>query len=893
MPDGLTARLRHLLPEAARRDLFDPAAADLMYERAQRTRTVGPIGRAGLRLWYSVRVVLLTVDCARLTAADRVAAALARRPAPATPPRKEWHLMFLRDLRHAARVFVREPAFAVAVVLTLGLGIGANTALFAVVESVLLRPLPYPDADRIVRVKHRDVRTGFAKSDVAIGDFIELAARQQSFEAFGGYYGFQTALIGDGEPRRLEGLSVTPEIFGVLGLQPALGRAFTADDSQQGAPPVAIVSYEVWRTVLGSDPAILSRSLLLGTTRRLVVGVAQPGFHFPPESPTDILVPHAVPAAPPSNRRDGWIYGIGRLRPGTSLARADEDLAGLSAAFEHDHPQQNLGSRYFAETLRDELVGDTRRALIVLLAAVGFVLLIACANVGNLLLSRSLARQTEMAMRLALGAGRWRLITQTMTEGLVLACAGGVVGVVVAWRGAPALAAMVPEAVGVPGLDAVGLNPFVLAFAVGASLLSAALSSGLACVGLVRATDRTALAGQRRSTMSRGARWAASGLIVTEMAVAVVLLIGAGLTLRSFAKLIGVDPGFSTDGVVTLQMALPPGRYATAAARGAAYDRLFTAIEAAPAVEAAGVAQVTPLTGNNWTAPLVRPEHPLPAGQRPPEVGWQSASGSYFRAMRIPLRAGRLFDARDTPGSPPVAIVSDAIADQHFPGEDPVGKRLRIGSVTAEIVGRVGNIRRAGLRDAPRADLYFPFEQEFPGGTTLFVRATGDPLAALPAIRTAIRQAEPDALVFQVRTMAEIAAASAATTRLAMRLLGGFAAIALALAAIGIYGVMSYAVRRRTREFGTRLALGATRADIVRLVLRQAATTAALGLVCGIAVGLIATRALASMLFDTPPWDLLSLSVAALVLALAAGLASYLPARRAAHVDPTETLASE
>ena len=333
--------------------------------------------------------------------------------------------------------------------------------------------------------------------------------------------------------------------------------------------------------------------------------------------------------------------------------------------------------------------------------------------------------------------------------------------------------------------------------------------------------------------------------MAAEIALAVVLLIGAGLTLRSFAKLIAVDPGFTADGVITVQLGLPAGRYREQPARSAAYQRIFAALDALPQVDTVGAAAVTPLTGNNWTAPLVRPEHPLAAGERPPEVGWQSASAGYFRALRIPLRAGRLFEARDTEDAPPVVIVSDALAERYFPGEDPVGKRIRLGDGTAEIVGRVGDIRRASLSDAPRADLYFPFERQNDNGVTLFLRTIGDPLAAFPAIRAAVRQVEPDTLLFQVRTLSEIAAASAAVSRLAMRLLGGFAAIALALAAVGIYGVMSYSVRRRTRELGTRLALGASRRDIVRLVMGQAARIAALGLLAGLGTGLVAARALA------------------------------------------------
>ncbi len=585
--------------------------------------------------------------------------------------------------------------------------------------------------------------------------------------------------------------------------------------------------------------------------------------------------------------------GLAGSRTVRRSPRRKPSLRHCRSSSRREFPQQNQGSLYFTETLRDGLVGETKRPLLMLLAAVGFVLLIACANVGNLLLARSLSRQQELAMRLALGAGRGRVVAQLLTEAMVLSLAGGIAGVLVAWRAAPALASLIPQATPIPGLDRVGLNLWVLLFSLGASIGSALIFSAVACIGLTREGAGGALAGQRRVTMSAGARRAASSLVAAEIALAVVLLVGAGLTLRSFAALIAVDPGFSPDRVLTVQIGLPAGRYAEQPARSAAYQRIFASLDALPGVETVGAAAVTPLTGNNWTAPLVRPEHPLAPGQRPPEVGWQSASGGYFRALKIPLRDGRLFEPTDTMASPPVVIVSDSIAERYFPGENPIGKRLSLGDGTAEIVGRVGDIRRASLSDAPRADLYFPFERQNGNGVTLFIRTEGDPLLALPAVRSAVRQIEPNAVLFETRTLSDIAAASAAVSRLAMRLLAGFAIIALVLAAVGIYGVMSYSVRRRTRELGTRLALGASRADILKLVMRQAAVISAVGLFIGVATGLAAARALSSLLYGVPPWDPLALAGAGLVLTITALGASYLPARRAALVDPACTLTTE
>jgi predicted permease len=888
-------RLGRWLPADARRDLFAPSVADLDYERACRRRRARSVPtRALLSVWFAWSLAALFAHCWRLHLLDRVRALAAPAPRNApSVPRKDLTAMTLQQVRHALRMFRREPAFAAAAVFTLTLGIGANTALFAVVEAVLLRPLPFADEDRLVFVRHRDVRTGLSKHDIAIGDFVDLVARQQSFASFGGFGRLATTMTGTGDPVRVEGASLTPGLFHVLGVRPVLGRLFTADDVREGAAPVVVISTELWRTELGSDPQILSRSIQIGTTRRLVVGVAPPGLQFPPPFRTDIIVPRAVPSAAPAARKSDWIYGVARLKPGVTIAQAEAELAALSEQFEREFPQQNQGSLYFAESLRDGLVGDTKRPLLMLQVAVGFVLLIACVNVGNLLLARSLARQHELAMRLALGAGRSRLVGQILTEGLVLAIAGGLAGVLVAWQTAPALAATIPQTRPIPGLESVALNGWVLAFSFGASLAAALVFGAVACLALTRGNASGALVGERRGTMTPGARRTAASLVAAEFAIALVLLMGAGLSLRSFANLMAVDPGFTADRVMTVQIVLPVGRYTEQPPRTAAYQRLIDAIDALPDVETTGAAAVTPLTGNNWTAPLARPEHPLPAGQRPPEVGWQSASGGYFRALGIPLREGRLFDARDTLDAPPVVIVSDSIAERYFPGENPLGKRILLGDGTAEIVGRVGDIRRASLTDDPRADLYFPFERQNGNATTLFVRTTGDPMAALPSIRTTVRQVEPGAVIFETRALSDIAAASAAMSRLAMRLLSGFAVIAIALAAVGIYGVMSYSVRRRTRELGTRLALGASRADIVRLVMRQAAWIAGVGLVVGAVAGLAAARAAASLLYGVPPWDPLSLGAAGLVLALTAFGASYLPARRAGRLDPARTLAAE
>ena len=536
------------------------------------------------------------------------------------------------------------------------------------------------------------------------------------------------------------------------------------------------------------------------------------------------------------------------------------------------------------------LVGDTRKPLLLLLGAVGFVLLMACANVGNLMLARALGRRRELAVRLALGASPRRLAAQVLLEALCLAAAGGALALVIAWNAAPVLAALVPNASAVPGLETAGVNGSVLLFALGSSVVATLIFGGVACLGVMR-RDSGALR-ERQGTLTPRATFAASGLVATQVALAVILLAGAGLTLRSFSNLLAVNPGFTPAGVLTLQLSLPQGRYDADDARRAFYGRAFEALEALPNIDTVGAAMVTPLTGNNWSAPLQRVDRPLPAGQRPPEVGWQMASRGYFTALQIPLRAGRLFEASDATG-PAVVIISEAAATRHFPGEQPLGHRISLGDMEAEIVGVVGNIRRASLTDDPRADLYFPFERVMPPTTTLFLRASGDPTASLPSVRAAIRALEPQAVLDQTQTLAAIAEDSAAVTRLATRLLGGFAILALLLAAVGVYGVMAYRVRRRTRELGTRLALGATPGGIVWMVLRQSGRVVAVGLMVGAVAAVAFGRTLSSVLFNVAPWDPGVLASTAAVLAAVSLLASYLPARRAGRVNPATVLTAE
>jgi putative ABC transport system permease protein len=863
------------------RDIFEPARADLRIAHLERLNLSRSIGARLLEhVRYRLALALLLLDCLRLSPLDPVE----------RPPKERW-TMFAYHLRHAIRLLMRDRGFTAAAVLTLALGVGANAAVFAVVEAVLLRPLPYTDADTLVILNHRDARTGVTKEFIAIGDYVDLASQQSAFAAVGAYGGRQVTVFNLGEPFRVAALQASAGALEALGVRPILGRGLRPEDSRPGAPRVALLGHALWVRQFGSDPGVIGRGIRLGGDDVQIVGVAPEGFHFPPHAPTELILPQTLPLQAPAARKSGWTFAIARLKPGVTIDAAGADLAALSRRFEDRFPRDNQGSEYFAVPLRDALIGSSKRPLVLLLAAVGVVLLIACANVANLLLARSLARQREMAVRLALGADRGQLAMQLVAESLALAVAAGMAGVVIAHWAAQGLVAMIPQSVTVPGLADVRVNGAVLAFTLGISLATALVFGLIAALTVGAESGSSALVGATRVTIGRSARRAASALVLAEVSLAIVLLVVAGLVLRSFARLASVDPGFDVNHVMTVTVVVPQDRYRDVTARAGFYDRATAAIRSIPGLEAVGRAQVTPLTGNNWTAPFERADRPVGGGQRPPEVGWQAATGGYFSALRIPLRAGRLFGDRDGPDTPRVVIVSEAIVQRFFPGESAVGRTIRIDGATAEIVGVVGNIRRAALSDEPRADLYFSSEQVPDVAATWFVRTGSDPARLLPQLQAAIRSVESNAVFIQPRTLAEIAGESMQVVHLALWLFAIFAAIALALAAIGIYGVMSYVIRQRTREIGTRVALGATRGNILWLVMRQGAVIAGGGTALGLVAGVAAARSLGALLYGTSTADPLTLAGASAALVATIMLACYVPARRAASIDPARTLA--
>lgn len=798
---------------------------------------------------------------------------------------------FLMDVRFGFRMLWRSKSFTLAAVLTLALGVGANLAIFAVFEAVMLRPLPYSDAERLVILNHRDQETGIQKEFIAIGDYVDLASRQGSFEALSGYGSEQKNVSEAAETYRVSALLGSSDLLQTLRVRPLMGRDLRPEDTREHAQPVELISYDLWQRRFGGDPNIIGRGMEIGTDKTQIVGVLPPGFRFPPSSKTELLLPLTLPIAPPADRKSNWTFVVARLKPGVTFASAAVNLRTISQDLAKEYPQSNQHSEYVLLALRDALVGESKPLLTLLLGAVGVVLLIACLNVSNLLLARLLGRRRELAVRVALGGGRGQIATQLLAESLALAVVASMLALLAANWGTRLLVALVPKSIDAPGMADVRLSGPVLLFAIGITGVATLVFTLISTITVKTRNVYEALLSGTRSTSGPGARRAASALIAGEIAMAIVLLMAAGLILRSFARLVSVDPGFRTENVATLEMTIPEERYKDAVSSRAFYDRAFAAVRSLPQVREVGAAVVVPLTGNNWTEGFERAEFPVPEGERPPEVGWQLASGGFFRTLQIPLLAGRLFDSSDVPDGKPVVIVSRALERTYFPGESAVGHAVKVGSTLMEVVGVVGDIHRAQLRDQPRPDMYFPFEMRSMNQITLFVRVDGNAGAMIPGLKNALRSLEPTIAFGDSGTMNEIVSESLQLTRLALWLLGFFAATALALAATGIYGVMSYGVRQRTREIGTRIALGASRAKILYLVMRQAAGITVCGTVAGLAVGLFAVSALRSMLYGVSTTDPMTIAAATTLVLLIAALACGIPAKQASSVDPARTLA--
>lgn len=806
----------------------------------------------------------------------------------------------LHDVRIALRALRRQPGFTAAAVLTLALGIGATTAVFSVVYGVLLRPLPFPASDRLVRVVSLDGEVEWTASPP---DFVDWRDQARSFQALAAVNTGSVALTGEGPAQQFGSASVTAAYFTVLDVAPRLGRGFTAANEVPGADAVVVISDAVWRSQFGADPATPGRHVRLDNADYEIVGVMPRGFDAP--GGVDFWVPLAFTADDLRTQRGAHYLDVfGRLAPEATVARADREMQALAARLDAAHPGSNPGWSARVTALREAIVGDVRRPLWALFGAVGLVLLMACVNVASLLLGRAVGREREDAIRTALGAGRIRLVRGIMVESGVLALAGGALGVLLAVWGVAVLTRLAPR--DLPRLAEVGVDGWALGFTVLVTLLTGALFGAAPSLHLLRRREQSGAlaAGERGGTAGgRIQRWR-HVLVAAQMALAVTLVAGAGLLIKSFSRLVATDPGFTTTGALTFSLSVPDAGYEDPARVEGFVADVEERLAALPGVTAAGSIFGLPLTGFDFSISIRSADgqtFDMEEQNRRVSPQMRIVTPGYFAAMGIPVLRGRGITAQDRDGTPPVVVVSETAGRLIFDGEDPLGHHFELGTsmglgrgrVGGEVIGVAGDVKDASLRAAPRP-LIYAVHRQFPVGyLRVVLRTSGDPLALAEPARRVVAAVDPSVPVYRVQTIAQLLGASVAQARFMTLVLGVFAAVALALAAVGVYGVVAYAVAQRTRELGIRMALGARAADILWLILRQGAILGGLGAAAGLAGALLATRTLERLLYQVTPSDPTTFAFGTLGLLAVALIASYLPARRAAGVQPVEALRHE
>ncbi len=800
---------------------------------------------------------------------------------------------FWDDLLFGLRLLWRHPSFSVLALLTLALGIGANTAVFSIVRGVLLKPLPYRDPQQLLWFGGREARFGAEGVGVSIPEIIDIRRQSRTLANVAAYSFFSDKLVvtGIGEPEQVDGLKVTANFFDVLGVPPAAGRAFQQGEDQRGGPRVAMLSHELWLRNYAADPAVIGRTITLNSISHQIIGVMPAGFQFP--SRIDIWVPVAIGTQATLLREAHSFLGLARLAPGASPTLAAQELNGFAIEFERTYPAANSGYRFESKPLSEQITGPIRDTLYLLTAITLFLLLIGAANVANLLLARATTRRREIAIRHALGAPRSAIIRQLLAESLSLSLAGGGLGSLLAWGAVRLIRSWNPVAL--PRASELALDPAVLLFALAVSLATALLFGLAPALQATRTEQHEALrdAGARGGGEGAGRNRLRSILVITEVALAIVLLAGAGLLLESLRQLLSVDPGFRTAGVITTEMTLPMRKFRTLDATAAFVESYVERLRAIPGVQSAGAALALPMGSvYSFFEFKVVGDPPPPI---PPFAGYTSVTAGYFQAMGIPLRQGRYFDNRDGRESPKAIIISEPMARQYFPSRSPIGQRLQIITggpepFDGEIVGVVGGVRHENLAQEPRVEFYLPLTQSPYPIANIVVRSPipQDSLAA--AMKQSLRELDKDLPLYRIRSMDEVVLDSAAAPRARGFLTALFAAAALLLASIGIYGVMSYAVSRRAQEIGVRMALGATQAEILQLILIQSGKLVLAGLAAGLGLTLILGRLLGTLLYGVSAFDPLVLLLVSALLLLVAFTASSIPAWRAARIDPLRAL---
>ncbi len=803
----------------------------------------------------------------------------------------------VRDVRFALRSLRRSPGLTIAALLALGLGVGATAAIYTVIDAVLVEPLPYPEPDELVMLIDANPEAGFPRFSSSPPNYADWKEQQSAFDDLAAFSRANLVLNDPGvDPERVEGATVSADVLPLLGREPLHGRVFRPEEDVPGAEPVAVLSHDLWSRRFGADPAVVGTTTRIGGEDRRIVGVMPEGFSFP--SGVELWVPLAL-EIDPNQRGAHYVAVLGRIRDGVTLEQADAEMKGIAGRLAEEYPDANAGWTVNLVGLHELMVEEVRPVLRVLAWAVVAVLLVVCANVANLLLVRASRREREMAVRTALGAGRGRLTAQLLTETGILALGGGLLGLLFGLWGTRALVAVNAE--DIPRSADIGLDPSVFLFTLGVAL-AAGLLAGLAPV--LHAGRGNLQGSLKEGTSAAGegsrARWLRRGLVLAEVGFAVVLLIAAGLLIRSLLEMSAISPGFDPEGVMTGQVSLPEATYPDDAAQHAFYRRLQERLETVPGVEEAGIGFPLPLGSGNFFLAYYLQGRPAPEPQDTPAAGIRMVTPGYLETMDVPLLAGRRFTERDRADAPRVAVVSQALVDREWGGESPLGERISFSGADAapedwmEVVGVVGTVRHRGLATDPDAEIYVPMEQgPYAGSAAIVLRTSGDPSALAEPIRQAVREVDPSLPVYQIRTLEDVVAGSLAGQRFSAALLGVFAVLALVLASLGVYGVLSYAVAQRTRELGLRMALGAQRDGVLRLVLGQGMALVAAGIALGVAGAFVATRFLDSLLYEVGAIDPPTFVAVPVALALVGFAATLIPALRATKVDPLVALKSE
>ena len=802
----------------------------------------------------------------------------------------------LQDVRYGLRMLRKNSGFTAIAVLTLALGIGANTAIFSLVNTVLLRPLPYKNADQLVTVWGYNRTRGFTTDLVSPLDFADWRSQSSVFERMGASTDVTYTLTGLGEPALLIAYSFSSDYFRVLGVAPLFGRTFLPEEEQPGKNHVTVLSYSFWQSRFGGDQDIVGKTITLDGAAYTIIGVMPSAFKYPPF--TELWTPLTVGAEAANDRAYRYLRVMARLKPGVTLQQARAEMNAIASRLALEYPKTNKDEDATnLISLREKISGDIRPALVVLLTAVGFVLLIACANVANLLLARAASRQREVAVRVALGASRSRLVRQFLTESMLLGLIGGALGMLLASLSTRAMVTMFPPTIfnlNIPHVEEIPIDGWVLGFAVVVSLFTGAvfgLVPALQACGNTNASMKESGRGLAGSMQGRRFR---SALVVAELALSLILLTAAGLTLRSFVHLLRSDLGFDPDHVLTMRVLPPDYKYKTDAEKIQFSDQVMERIRALPGVEAAGTVTFLPLSGWWGQRTVALQSQPTPENQRPAAM-WSSVTAGYFRALGIPLLKGRFFTEQDNQGAPGVAIISKRLARQLAPNGDPLGERIEVQGVkgAVEVVGVVGDVHHLGITSETTSEVYLSFAQVPEPIMCFAIRTAGDPYGVAKEAQRAIWAVDKDQAVGFVMTMSQLASESLAPQRVLMLILATFGGMALLMAAVGLYGVIANSVAQRTHEIGVRMALGARSGDVLRLVLGQGLGFVAAGLAIGLAGAFGLMRFVSSLLYGVRATDPMTLAFAAFVLAGVALLASYIPARRAMRVDPMVALRYE